>query len=1002
MKELIFWNKWTTPSKFLYWTGIFVLFASIAFLTIYYLLGLSAILDWTVVTDIDSVEVTLDHVRHKVFDIPFISDDYVVFQYFQASLVQDNLVSATVYVLLLFFGACLALTVFSTYKNIIWFGLGSAFFTFWLAFMKLDLLGVFGLYNNALLGTMLVVYLGLSYLFHSWFTNVSFIKRFLSFVFVTFVFGLIILRFSSVVTPIVHLASFGVMVPCLVLFMFLVIIGYEIMQFMLSIMTMSKNSNPWAVPMNFLIVTILYVGNIVLYYLYYTKQIEWKLPYNVYLFFPICAVLGIWSHRKRSVLYLKILPFAPGGAFLYLSFAIISVSTLAYITSIGLTPAIKVFELLFIITQAAYGIAFFAYGIRNFYKPMTVNMPVHKMVYDPRLMPHYILRGLGIVLACIFIGRESGNILGNVKSSYFTLKGNWYKSSGEDLIAVENYKTALDFSVGSHLASYSLASLYLKQGNEAYAVEVLENVNNYEASEFLYATLSAAYQGSNDKMKQILLLKEAAKAFPNSPYIANNTALAYYKLGFVDSAAFYLEKALESKQSAVIQSNFLALAAKEKIGDSEQIVLSEDLLKDIPYMTNAYALANVLGTNLKQEYNLKFIPKESNGVSLSLVNNYLDNHLHESPKELLDILHLWNTDFEVQTNVDNLRMVYGKALFYSGKVKEGLAQMDKLTRNASTYQIPYYSNISAFLYIKTGLYKEAYALLLESDQMLQLSQNNFVRENCAIMALETGDLEYAKLLFPALSVTKPLKKQQYLAISDLLNGVDKPTEYQQAVHVLFLDKKDVNYLDELAKFPESKLKEVVLLNFLTQAIDQKDKTLVEQLWAKVPTQIEDKELYLGFNLANLRTLDLFGNRKELKEKLDVVELEFFDSRWKTYFSAKIAASEKDTIKASQLFESSLALFPENELVIFNYIDYLENQNKTKQAYEVCAEYLRNYPHTKQMLLKFVDLALANYLYVFADETVEELRSFMSPVEYESYYNSYKKASGIEETLQTEQ
>ena len=293
MKDFIFWSKWTSPTRILYWISLCLFFTSIIYFVSFYFIGIDAVLDWDVEYDIKNVTNTLEVFRHKLFDVPVDSENFVVLQYFKASLFKINYLSASIFLGLTVFAACLGITVVTTYKNILWFIPGSALFAAWLASFKLDLLGVFGQNDNTILAIMLIVYLGLSYVFHSIYTKISFLKRFLSFLGVTVLFALVIGKFSTVETPVMYMANFGIVIPAVITLCFLFIIAYEMIYLFLTILTSSESTDPRFIPINFLILSGVYLGNLIVYYLYLEGEIAWSFPYNVYLFFPISFSMSI-------------------------------------------------------------------------------------------------------------------------------------------------------------------------------------------------------------------------------------------------------------------------------------------------------------------------------------------------------------------------------------------------------------------------------------------------------------------------------------------------------------------------------------------------------------------------------------------------------------------------------------------------------------------------------------------------------------------------------------
>ena len=1004
-ENLFFWNKWTTQTKVLYTVVLAVFAISILFMLYNYFAGIESILDWEVEYEIQNKSSQIDQFKDKLFNIPVLSENFVVLQHFQPSLIKVNYLSAYLFLFFSSFAACLGLSVITTYKKLLWFIPGTALFVGWLAAFKLDLLAVFGFENNLMVGAMLIVYLGLAYLFHSIITRISFLKRFLSFVAVTIIFAIIIINGSPVHSPVIHLTNYGLIVPGVITFCFLIITGNEILQLALSVITYSKNTNPWVVPMNFLIVTILYVGNIITYYLYITKGLDWKLAYNVYLFFPICGILGIWSHRKRSILYQNILPFAPGGAFLYMVFAIVSFATIGYVLSISLTPLIKIFEYIFIACQISFGIAFFAYILRNFYKPMVHNMPIYKMVFDPRIMPHYVMRGLGLALLTFFLGQKLFEFRDSLSSSHYSLVGDAYLSDDEYDLAEVNYKEALKkYSGGAH-ASYSLASIYLSANKFQKGWDLLFNMREDEKTEYTYATLASSLKHNSNAVLGHFILNEAVNKFPDNPYINNNVAMTYYDLGIIDSAVYYLTRNKESEINNSLESNILGIATLSRIeGFDKEFKLNEKYKNDLAYRANAYALSNVTGNSLDIN---EAVPLDTNfgALELSYLNNYINANLGQVSNEMIESLESWlkRRAHTIEPNRNNAKIALSKALFFNGRLTEGLDIAMQALHSAPDVQVPYYSNFAGLLAHRAGESEKAYRLVSQANQALQLSSTeNFARLNTGILALEVGDTAKAEEIFLTLAYLEPQNKSEYSAIYQSLNGDTVSSELHKACYLMYHpDALDKDYYSLLNQIKGNDLRTIVIMSLIDKEIISGETEDIVKLWAYIPQGVNDQALYKELNLLNLRSTQKAKNYEELKTSLSKLELSEFDQRWEPFFEAQVAHyTTDDTLKTRTLYDKSIKAFPANEEVWFEYVSFLSAQGNYELAYEVCSEYIRLYGDTKQMLLKYVDLAIEIRVLPFADEGVEDLELFMDADEYEIYKEKHQakidEIYGVEE------
>lgn len=990
MKELAFWKKWTGATRFLYLLSLVVLLASVIYYAVYYFLGINALFDWEVMYDIKNVSSTIDSYKLNIFDLPINSENYVVFQYFQPSMIQVNYLSATLFMCFSAFAACLGLTVVTTYKKLIWFVPGTFLFVAWLAAFKLDLLAVFGQENRYLLGTMLLVYLSEAFIFHSIFHRISFLKRFGAFLITTVLFGVLILSGASAHSPVIYMSNFGLVVPAVITLLFMFVVGYEVLQIALTVITYARNTDPWVAPMNFLIVSILYLGIIICQIMYYTGDLTWKIPFSVYLFFPICAVLGIWSHRKRSVLYIDILPFSPGGAFLYLSMAIFSFATVGYVLSISLTPAMYLFEYLFLASQIGFGIGFFAYAFRNFYKPMVHNMPIYKMIYDARLMPHWALRGFGVVVMVFFVGQKMLTVKSLIQSSYFSLKGDAYLADDEIDLAEINYQEALKHNEGGSHASHSLASIYLQKEELQKGWRVLYDMKDEAKTEYSYAALATSLRENANQLYGLFTLQDAVSDFPNSPYINTNVGLTFYDMGVVDSALTYFKKSVGTDFDDLAQANTMALAAHQKLDGFEGgIQLGEDQKNNYAYRANAFALANLNGI----VPNLNNVPAmgQIGAVELSLLNNYINANLGKVPQEVIATLDDWLSRITYNQNSSIAKLALAKATFFNGNLPKGLGLIRNLTSIAGTYQFPYYANLEGVMNLQADQPEIGYELISKANQALQLSTDNFAKLNTGIAALEVGDTANASLIFIDLAYNRPAQRADYTAIYEALAGDFKSSDLHAACYLMYHpDWSQDNYGELLQSITNDDLRLITSLNIIKKELKLGRLQNVLDIWSIVPKEILDKDIYQQMNLLTMKTYQQSRDFESLKKSMSTLELAPTDKRWELFFEAQLNHYAGDTALAAKRYNQVLDLFKGNPEVMLEYLTFQQKMGKSEEAYDASALYLQNYPPTEQMLKKYVELSVENRLFDFADEAVLELKTYLSVKDYEEYVSVYRQ------------
>ncbi len=92
------------------------------------------------------------------------------------------------------------------------------------------------------------------------------------------------------------------------------------------------------------------------------------------------------------------MPFKPIGGLMYLAFALISFSTMAYALSSANDPLVEIFEDIIFYGHMAYGAMFLLYIIAIFFSTLIQNYQVSKIVYKPEYYPYYIYRMMGMII----------------------------------------------------------------------------------------------------------------------------------------------------------------------------------------------------------------------------------------------------------------------------------------------------------------------------------------------------------------------------------------------------------------------------------------------------------------------------------------------------------------------------------------------------------------------------------------------------------------------------
>ena len=589
MNPLQFWNNWQKPTRNLYLFSLIILATSLIILGLAYFRGLENVIHWDVLSELGEVPIVLDQFKigDETLSIP--SKTFTITEQFVASPMAINVLGNYLFLGLFMIGFILILSALSALKRF-WYliFMGSVI----LLIVTFNLGLIFNLVNNYINIGAIILYIGTSYFFHAFRPNIDIFKRFFTFFFITILVGVIIHYFAKVNTPFLLLASYRTSGAMLLSIGFIFLISYEIINGFLVISTSSKGSKQL---FNFLIISTIYLINILLIFLYNNKTIDWNMIYlSPFLLLIISIVLGIWGFRQRRNLSVDVMDFEQSGAFIYVGLSIITLATSGLAFATGNDPMVEVFEDAVTYSHLAMGVMFLVYIILNFSSLFRDGLAVYKVVFKPFRYPIWMFR----IMALIMIG---GLLLfidffptKQFSAASYNALGDYYTTEKDYKFAEIEYKTASSYEPRNHKTNYALASLSLTQGDNETAGVYFRKATAKNPSPFDYEGLSRSLSDGDQFFNAIFVLKEGVQKFPKSGELQNNLAYLYNKSKLKDSTLIYFEMAIKNaKKPEVPASNLLAFWAtnlKEK--DIEEVLNKTEDIKYNSFQANKLALKN--------------------------------------------------------------------------------------------------------------------------------------------------------------------------------------------------------------------------------------------------------------------------------------------------------------------------------------------------------------------------------------------------------------------------
>ena len=576
MGDLFFWKSWQKHNRILV-TAFFIFFCITAAYLVYgYFYGLSNIIDWNSKQQLVPVvnsRISFDNGPLKIW-LPV--QQYLVFQYFDGSILKINPVFWTFYLILLVISINLVLAVVSSISKFWFYGAMGAFIGFIILFQP-DHILLFSSSNKSASILIFSVFLSISYIFREFKNHLSLSRRFLVFVAATTVTGLIIYFYSGVEHPFSYLVSYGIAGPLVVSMIFILTVSHEIIYAFLRMSSGSARSGSSRGLVHFTVLSVIYLFYTFITYLHNAKRLDWNLVYlNPIVLLLIISYGGFWWLRDREELYEEILPFRPNAALLFLAFGSITLATYGFILSVGNDPVAETFEDTIIFGQIGFGIFFFIYLVANFGQMMSKGYNVVPVAYKSRTIPFFVFR-LGGLLAAGFMLYQAGFLpFFQAKAGYYNLLGDLFWLNKEQSLAKVYYQKASGYEYQNHRSNYALASIARLEKNKAEEIFYLEKANLKQPSPYSFVNVSNRLLENDQYFEGLFKLNEGLTLFPGSPEINNNIGYFYSKTDIYDSAYYFFNQArLLNPHSGVIRANSYALITKASVKINLDSVVSD-------------------------------------------------------------------------------------------------------------------------------------------------------------------------------------------------------------------------------------------------------------------------------------------------------------------------------------------------------------------------------------------------------------------------------------------
>ncbi|MBL6446442.1 hypothetical protein JMN32_08990 [Fulvivirga sp. 29W222] len=995
MQSKFFWKHWSAPYKQLYIGLITIALTSLAWFGYNYLTGPDAILGWDIMAKTEHINVLIDSFKIGPFSLTTSANNTLFLQQYNGSA--PNINTTSYYTFLGVSTVCiiLLLTIVTTLPRF-WYFVGIALFAVVLVNFKFELLLLFESEKKLGLTLALVLYLPASYFFNSIKPNTSFITRLASFAGVTAILAVIIGLFSSVDTPFLYLATYGMINPLIISLIFILIVAHEIIAAFIYLLTSSGTGTGKNAISHFYIITTIYLANLVLAYLYETHVINWDFIYvNLFLLLLISTILGIWGFRQREEQYKYLFNFYPFGAIAFLAMAICCFLTLGHFMATFNDPAIEIFRDFIIYSHLGYGAIFVIYITSNFLDPLKRNLQVYKVLYKPTSMPYFTFRLAGLIAFIAFMVKSNWEVPVNQGiSAYYNGIGDLHWQNNESGLAETYYEEAAIFGYNNHKSHYMLGHIALQRKDDVKAAVYYKAAIAKNPTPQSYVNLSNIYMEQSRFFDALFALNQGLEMAPDNGAILNNIGITYAKTNIIDTAAFYLNEAYEQRKTRqAAGSNLLALIAQNDININPDSVLAGfDISEDKISVNNSFVLKNKAQQHY--DYDKSFFPQDSSlsFLDASIVYNEAFNQLFSSDSLEISLLKKY-TDYANNINFsEKLKLAAYLNLYKNKQVSHAFKQLNWLA-NTSTFNAGEYFNM-------VGLWAlEQEAPYVAADYFKWATDRNFnnAKFNLAIALTEDQKIEEAKAVWLELlqigdNKVKDISKNMLTVLSADEATYNKASDQQKHLYLRYLlDYSDTTTFDQLIETVENTdIKGQAILD-MSKKLWRKgmDSKAIEYYGRLTGTEINDPVLFDKIQWYELKMLAAQGNIRGLSTKINQgIEFDNEHQLEKLYFTALINEASSDTTKAEQNYKLIAYRNPFMEEMTIAAANYLGIKDKF-EAYNILLNGIEINPKSVKLLKAYILQCARVQLNNYAELSLEDLRLLISDKEYSIFVNDYQ-------------
>lgn len=937
MSSLFFWKNWPQSNRALAYFALALLSISILLMTYFTIQGETAVIKWEKLPDQKTIETAAHTFETGSFEFSIPIESFITFEFFQGGSLQSNLFLSYTYVVIVWLAILLLLAVASAFDKF-WFLVSTGLFILVVVSMRPDVLKLFGISSQWITAGVIAWYVIPVFYFNNFRQHTSLSARFSTLVLLSVLLCSCIYFFGEVMYPFAYLSVSGYAVGLICCVLFILLIGNEIIAGFVYLTSQSTATSKSL--RHFLIITVIYLTNLVLAYLYEANLIQWNFLFiNVYLLLTISGVLILWGYKQREPIYGNIMPFTPHGSLFIICLATIAFITVASLAGHANDVALTVVRKLILFSHIGFGFIFTIYIISNFILMMAENLNVYKVLYKPTRMPYFTFRFAGFIAVLGFVFYSDWrDFVYKGFSGFYNELGDLYQLVDKRGFAEAYYKQAKTYSFDNHHANYVIAAMETNRNNRQAARDAYEYANYKRPTEFSLANEANLYLREGNIFKGISLLRNANNKKENSGPLLNNLGYALSKIHNLDSALLCFDVARTTQASTAAEINVTALIAQE------YLPIDADSLSGIFNNASPATMANLFAVATIHQQPFQYQPSISNQqltlYEATLVNNYMVHQLKQLDTAFIHRVHQLANDSVNDIYEEALKVTLAHAYYHKSNVARALellgemAYVSQLQQGEYNYIMGlwtleqgnaalaasyfYYSNLYEYkdgpMYFTLALAEaRAPEALQEAERLMQSERDDYREIGAQVKTILTRPLQ---------SLSTDLEKYQY-------------AHYRLAL-------KDTTTLITLINTVSSDdYKAKMILEMAQRQFNAGNSVAAIQLYRRIENlKITDKKLFNAIQYFELLMLASRGEIRTLATTINTNAIEFDQAHQldKLLYAALISEVSGDTATASnnyRLLAHYNPFFEEGVIAAARY--FKQHSENELHAYTILAE-----------------------------------------------------------------